>query len=166
MLKQYALYLKAGAVIALLGLLTWGAVSAYQWAYNNGRQSAELACAASKVALAEAAMADLQAARAKEQAIAAKLAGIDKQHQQDLADARTEQEAVANELRTGISRLRDHWQGCQATARVSGAAASAALADANARLREASTGRVVGAGKEADDWIKRLQDVVRADRSE
>lgn len=161
-LKQYALYLKAGAAIATLALLTWAAMSAYGWAYNNGHRDAETACMADKLALSEAAVKDLQEARAKEQAIAKKLADAGEQHEQDLADAKAKQDAVAAELRTGISRLRDHWQGCQATSRVSGAAASAALADAQARLREKDAGEAIGDAKRADDWIKRLQDTVRA----
>lgn len=164
-LKQYALYLKAGAAIATLALLTWAAVSAYSWAYNNGHRDAETACLADKLALSEAAVKDLQEARAKEQAIAKKLSDAGEQHEQDLDDAKATAARVAADLRADNLKLRQHWQGCQATGRVSGDAASAALADAQARLREKDAGEAIGDAKRADDWIKRLQDTVRAYQS-
>jgi hypothetical protein len=165
-LKQYALYLKAGAVIALLGLLTWGAVSAYGWAYNNGRQSAELACSASKVALAEAAMADLQAARAKEQAAAKRVDQAAKQYEQDKLDAQTAHDRLVAELRAGNKRLHDRWQASVATGELSSAAERAARADAAERERQDSAARIIAAADRCDAQVKGLQDVVKADRGE
>lgn len=164
-LALIARYWKAGVVVLLLALLAWGAVSAGSWLYEQGRKSAELECSAAKLALSEAAVKDLQEARAKEQAIAKKLADAGEQHEQDLDDAKATAARVAADLRADNLKLRQHWQGCQATGRVSGDAASAALADAQARLREKDAGEAIGDAKRADDWIKRLQDTVRAYQS-
>ena len=161
-LKQYALYLKAGAAIATLALLTWAAVSAYSWAYNNGHRDAETACMADKLALSEAAIKDLQEARAKEQAIAKKLADAAKQYEQDKIDAQSAADRLVAELRAGNKRLHDRWQASVATARVSGDAASIAIADAAERERQDSAARIIAAADRCDAQVAGLQEAVRA----
>ena len=78
-IEPYLGYIKLAGLGIAFGLSVWAAMSAYGWAYNNGRQAAEAACMADKLALSQAAIEDLQEARAKEQAIAKKLADAAKQ---------------------------------------------------------------------------------------
>jgi hypothetical protein len=161
-LKQYALYLKAGAVIALLGLLTWGAASAYGAIYAQGKRDAELACMASKVALAEAAMADLQAARAKERKTAEAVAEIANKYEAAKREIETKADALIAELRAGNKRLHDRWQASVATSELSSAAERAAFADAAERERQDSAARIIAAADRCDAQVSGLQEAVRA----
>lgn len=163
-LKQYALYLKAAAVAVLLGLLTWAAISAYSWAYDNGHRDAQLACNVAKLELAEAAVADLEAARAKEQAATKRMAEIEADTQQRLDDAQSEHDRLVAGLRAGNVKLRDHWQAERATDALSDAATAARWADEAAELRAKAAGRIVAAGAECDAQVRGLQEVVKADR--
>lgn len=161
-LALIARYWKAGVVVLLLALLAWGAVSAGSWLYEQGRKSAELECSAAKLALSEAAVKDLQEARAKEQAIAKKLADAAKQYEQDKIDAQSAADRLVAELRAGNKRLHDRWQASLATARLSGDAASIAIADAAERERQDSASRIIAAADRCDAQVAGLQEAVRA----
>ena len=88
------------------------------------------------------------------------LAEIAEQYEQDKRAADEAQRKLVADLRAGTVRLQNRWRGCEATS-----AATASELDAAARDREASAGRIVRAARDADDWIKRLQEVVRSDRA-
>jgi hypothetical protein len=152
-----------------LGLLLIAAV------WGHGYYTKGLACAAAQAeaqatyerGMAEMARAEselVKQARETERRHAADLARIAEQHEQDKRDAEAAYERDVAGLRAGNLRLQNRWRGCEATARVSGAAAGSAEPDAAARDREESAARIVRAAREADDWIKRLQDVIRAER--
>lgn len=65
------------------------------------------------------------------------------------------------DLRAGNLRLRNHWQGCEATSRVSSSAITASILDANTAAREASSGAIIRAGRSCDNWIIGLQEYAR-----
>jgi hypothetical protein len=102
-----------------------------------------------------------EAARKAEQAQAAKYAEVEARHQQELTDAQGKADRVVADLRAGNLSLRRHWQGCQATAGLSSAAARAAFDAETARLREEAAGRVVRLGAECDARIRGLQGLIR-----
>lgn len=102
--------------------------------------------------------------REVERQSAERMAQVAQQHEQDKANAQQDADRLAADLRSGSARLRDHWQGCQATARVPGAATRASQPDAAARLREADAAAAIGDAKRADDWIRALQQVTQGDR--
>lgn len=74
-------------------------------------------------------------------------------------DAETEQALVVAGLRAGTTRLQRQWAGCE-TQRLSDATASSALADAAARNREESAGRIVRAAAACDAQVTGLQSLV------
>jgi len=98
-------------------------------------------------------------AREAEQRHANEIAAIADKYEQDKRAADEAQRKLVRDLRAGTVRLQKRWSGC-----VSEAAASAAESDAAARDREESIARVLRAARDADDQIKRLQEVVRKDR--
>ena len=153
--------IKAGLVLVLVAGYSWWL---YDKGHDNATQAAEARMAAHLLADREAEAKALQAAREAEQRHARQLAEIAEQHERDKRDAAKVAADVAAGLRAGNHRLRAHWRGCEATGRVSGEATSAALADAGAAARADSAGRIIGAGRQYDDWIRRLQDVIRSGR--
>lgn len=155
-----------GVVLKWLG---WRGLLAVLLLVAFGVQTAKLNYAEGRIAHWAAAAAKAQAsavlaAREAERQRAIDLAAIAEKYEKDKRDAEVAQTQLVDALRAGTVRLRNLWQGCQATGRVSGVAASAAESDAAARDREASAARIVRAARDADDTIKRLQDVVRTDR--
>lgn len=149
-----------GYVVAILVVFAthWGA---YSFGHSVATTAEKKEAATAAAAASAAALKQVNEARAAEQAAQAKLNAAADKHEKDKADALAVAARTTDDLRTDNRRLRSYWQGCQATSRVSGAAASAAEPDAEAELRNASAGRIVGAGAEADRWIERLQEAVR-----
>ncbi len=84
------------------------------------------------------------------------------QYEQEKADAQAAADSTIADLRSGTVRLRQHWQGCVATAALSRAAASAAVADDGAELREQGAGDLVSVGEACDAQIRGLQAAIRA----
>ena len=142
-------------VFALLAalFLTGGIVQTFRLHYVEGRND-KLAQALGK-AQADAQIAARKAEAEKAQAIAA----IADRYEQDKREADEAQKRLVADLRAGAVRLQDRWRGC-----VSDVAATAAERDAAAADREASATRVVRAARDADDQIRALQDIVKADR--
>lgn len=85
------------------------------------------------------------------------LAAARSETRKELTDALAIQDGVTAELRTGNQRLRQQWQGCVNSRHVPGDVEAGPGPDAGADLREAGAGRLVGAGAEADAWIRGLQ---------
>lgn len=154
-LLKHAPQLIAGLIVA--GLLAWGAHSLYE----AGGTSARLACAEEREDLLEAAMADLRAANAERDALSAKLDRTATQYEKERADALATADRVAADLRAGNLKLRNHWAGC-ATDGLAANAENTRIADDLRKLREASVGRIIAIGAEADAKERALQDAVRA----
>lgn len=76
---------------------------------------------------------------------------------QEMSDALEVERATVTDLRTGNRRLRQHWQGCIDRGNVPGDAGTGPGADAGASLRNQGAGDLVGAGAQADAWIRGLQ---------
>ena len=102
-----------------------------------------------------------EAARAAEHGQAQAFEAIATRYEQDKADALTAQAGVIADLRAGNLRLRDRWATQGLATQV---AASAGKPDAAADDRAASAGRIVRAARDADDQIRGLQAVLRAER--
>lgn len=155
------------AVFALLALLLAIALGLQVLANHDirsGWDKDKLAWAEQTAEQAQAVIEAQQAARAKEQASQAQLTAIAAKFEQEKANAQAEQARVVADLESGAVRLRQQWRGCQATANLSGAAASGAQPDPADRLRAASVGRVLGAVRELQAQRDALIDVVEADR--
>jgi hypothetical protein len=101
------------------------------------------------------------AAREAEQAQAKKYAEVEARHQKELDDAKSKQERTVADLRAGNLRLRNHWQGCQATGQLSSAAARAAFDAEAARLRIEGAAALIGLADQCDTRIRGLQGLVR-----
>lgn len=160
-------YAREAGALVLVGLLAWGGYGLYKQGGKTARielaeYKAQVATDARRVA--ELARDSANKARAAEQAKAAQLAAIAEKYERDKRDAEAAHNQLVAALSAGTVRLRNLWQGCQATGRVSGAAASAAESDATAREREKAAADIVRIGRDADDTIKRLQEVARKDR--
>ena len=103
-------------------------------------------------------------ARAKEQLAADTLAGIQKQNEQDKADAQAQYEKDLAALRAGTLRLRKPWQ-CPADTGVPKASPGTSKPDEDAVTKEQLAAEIVRLGAEYDAWVKALQDIVKSDRS-
>lgn len=104
-------------------------------------------------------------ARAKEQLAADTLAGIQKQNEQDKADAQARYEKDVSDLRAGTLRLRKQWQ-CPSDPGMPQATAGTGKPDGDTATREQLAAEIVRLGAEYDAWVKALQDIVKADRSQ
>ena len=90
-------------------------------------------------------------------------AAIDAKHIEDGKNAKHDQDLLVAGLLNGTVRLRDQWATCRATVDAL-AGTGAARPDAGADDRAASAGRIVRAARDADDTIRRLQEILRAER--
>lgn len=147
------------------------ALSALTFAYWLGGQGARADLAEYKTAVAERATSVANAAtkaselaRKSEQAHAAAIAAIADKYEKDKLDAQAAHDRDVADLTSDKLRLRAHWQGCKATAELSGSATRAAIADAAEQLRRTDTADLIGIGREADAKERALQEVIRADR--
>lgn len=154
-------YWKELAALALLAFAVW---RGYDWAYDNGSRDVRADWDKDRAALLAEQVKQSEAARVTERRHMQAIADIAERYEQDKRNAQAEQEALVNGLRTGNRRLRNLWQGCQATGRVSGAAAGAAESDAENRLREESAGRIIGAVRACQIQRNSLIDVIEAER--
>jgi len=142
----------AFAGLALILLAATGVQTA-RLHYQEGR-NAKLAAALGK-AQADAQIAARKAEAEKAQAIAT----IADKYEQDKRESDEAQKRLVADLRAGAVKLQNRWRGC-----VSDVAATAAERDAAAADRDASAARVVRAARDADDQIRALQAIVKADR--
>lgn len=148
--------------------ITAAILLAYTYGHNSGSDAARTRCeAVANKALAESAVAEAAAIeryRAQERDSAERINRLAEAYE---TARRNDEESHANDLarlNTGADRLREHWRSCTATGRVSGVAASAALADAAEQLRRADTADLIGIGREADTKDRALRAVIEADR--
>lgn len=101
-----------------------------------------------------------KAARDAEHKLAAANAAAGEQYEKGKRDAEAAGKRVADDLRAGNLKLRKEWRGCE----VRGAATGSGEPDAEAADRAESAGAIVRAAHEADEQIKGLQDILRAER--
>jgi len=120
--------------------------------------------AAERNTLMLAALDDIAKAEGERDAIAAELDIISTIAEQEREDAQLKADAVIADLGAGNLRLRQHWQGCQATAALSAATASAGQSDAAEQGRRAGSGDLVRLAAEWDAKERGLHAVIRADR--
>jgi uncharacterized protein involved in exopolysaccharide biosynthesis len=110
-----------------------------------------------------AALKSSEAARVSEHAQADKLQAIAQQYEQDKTDAQAKADRTIADLRAGTVRLRNEWQGCPARG-VPATAGSTGQPDAGAELRAKGAGDLIGNAAAADAEIRRLQDILKAER--
>jgi hypothetical protein len=147
------IYIKLLTAIVLVGI---GALAAHHFtavAYE-GEMTAHLLADSRAQAQAE------KAARDAEHKLADANAAAGEQYEKGKRDAEAAGKRVADELRAGNIKLRKRWQGCV----VPGAAPGSGEPDAEAADRAESAGRIIRAAHEADEQIKGLQDILRAER--
>ena len=158
--SQIILAAKALALLAALALAYWLGGQGARADMAEQRATYERTIAASAKAETEA----VNKVRKLEQAKAQELAAIAEQYEQDKTDAEATHDRLVADLRAGNERLHVRWQAAQATARLSGAVASAAEPDAAERDRQESAGRIIAAADQCDAQVAGLQAVIRADR--
>ena len=149
-------------LLAVLFVTYSGAV--WRWGHKTGKR--EVQAVLDQRILVDAIKGQIasEAARKHEQADAQANARIAEAYEKGKQDAEAAGKRVADNLIAGNLKLRKRWQGCEATDRVSDAATRAAESDAEAADRAESAGRIVRAAREADEQIKGLQDILRAER--
>jgi hypothetical protein len=145
-------------IFCLLFLLMLAGAKFWQHKAQDTQAAFDAYRAKVMAATAKAAEDAHKAEKAEREAFAA----IAVQHEKEKADADAKARKLAADLRAGRERLRQHWTCPPGEA---GATGGAPGADEDARLREESAGRIVGAAAEADAWIRALQDILRAERS-
>lgn len=106
---------------------------------------------------ARAELAQTAAVLATERENLAKVNAVAAQFEQDKIDAQARHDAVVADLRAGNLRLHQRWQAAAATAELSAAVATAAVADGAAVDRIESAGRIIGAAAACDAQVKGLQ---------
>lgn len=87
---------------------------------------------------------------------------LGREYQRKLNEARENERAIADSLRNDTIRLRSHWRGCEATSRVSSAAASGSVYNGEAELRNESASRIIGDSDRADAQVRALQDTINS----
>jgi hypothetical protein len=152
-------YLREAGAVILLALLAWGGHGLYRAGYNAANVRAEKVIGEFAKAEAKA----QQDARNKEHALAQANDKAAQAYEQGKADAEAAGKRTTADILAGAVKLRREWQGCE-TRSLSGAAARAAEPDAAAQDRADGAGRIVRAAREADEQIKGLQDILRAER--
>lgn len=147
-------FLRLLPYLALMALSAWGG-----WEWRDRSADAERA---TTVAQHATELADAQAkAREAEQAKAREVARIAAEYEAQIDEIRTNAGRLTADLRAGNVRLRDHWQGCIATSRVSGDATAARLADEARQLQAESLERIAQITGEADAKERALQEYAR-----
>lgn len=163
---------KLGRLAAGLGVLVMVFGLGYIKGNAHGKAMTVAQVAAIQRDAANAEASAQRAARSAEQAQAARNAKIDAAYQRGLNDAKATADRVVADLRDGNLRLREQWRGCEAAARVPAPAAAQSGPDAAAgvpaedpqrAVRDASAGRLVRYGAEADALITALQARIRSD---
>ena len=123
------------------------------------RRSAELSELRADLATQRA---DFEAAtRQREREQSEAIAGINAIFEQELSNAQTHHDTVVADLRHDNLRLRNHWQGCVATAKLSYSATAAVSPDEAAELRSQGAADLVRLGAECDATVRGLQSIVR-----
>ena len=145
-----------------LALWTVAVIAAMAYGHHKGAQSVQWKFDAHLALDAQAAQKASEDARRHEQQDAASSARIAEAYEQGKRDAEAAGKRVADGLRAGTIKLRKQWQGCEN--RLSGTGPGAAEPDGSAADRAESVGRITRAAREADEQIKGLQDILRAER--
>ena len=151
--------IRAGLVVILalalaLGYALWGKSRADNRA-DRAQEAAERTAAQLR---------DTTAALETERGHTQRLHEIAAKHEKDKADAEAAADRTIAGLRAGTVQLRQHWQGCVATSRLSAAESAAGFADDAARLRAEGAGALVRLADQCDAQVRGLQAVVMADR--
>ncbi|MDQ7301943.1 lysis system i-spanin subunit Rz [Stenotrophomonas sp. Sm0581] len=133
------------------------------WVWRGDRAEGNEARQQASVSAAQ--VAQVNEARATENAQAKALATIGEKHEEDRTAAATVPAAVVADLRAGRLQLRDDLATCN-TARLSQAVAGTIERDQAAQLRAEVAGALVQIGRDADDHVRACQAVIRADRGE
>jgi len=120
--------------------------------------------AAERNATMLAALDDIAKAEGERDAIANELDRASTIAEQEREDAQLKADAVIADLGADRLRLRQHWRGCQATAALSAATASAGQSDAAEQGRAEGAGDLVRLAAEWDAKERGLHAVIRADR--
>lgn len=147
--------------VALIGFLLWKVGNAL---YEAGENAATAKYEKVIASYAQAEAKAQEKARAEEQAKAEALAQVAEEYERGKKDGKASADRVVADLLAGNQRLRDIWQGHQATDRVSGSTASPGEFDAEARLRFAGVGSVLATVAECEAQVEGLQKVVIEDR--
>lgn len=150
------------AALLLLALAWWAYSHVWQRGYDVAHDEGATALRSLQAQVEADRQASEREARAKEAEQRAALDDVAAKYEQEKADAQAAADSTIADLRSGTVRLRQHWQGCVATAALSRAAASAAVADDGAELREQGAGDLVSVGEACDAQIRGLQSAIRA----
>lgn len=151
----------AACIALLLLMMGWSIDHArLKAARDNARAERDVLIAQSALQRAEFEAHARQVERQQRAAVEA----IRNTYQTEMERADEKHTAVIASLRADAVRLRQHWQGCAATAELSRAAETAARVDEDSRLREHGAADLVRLSAECDAQVRGLQAVIRADR--
>ena len=142
---------------ALIALAVWAVQQMRVLDARADAANARQALAQERAARAELWAEFEAAARAQEAQHRREMDAIAEETQRKLDDAQAAADRTVADLRAGNLRLRAHWEGCQATASLSAAAAVAAGAGDAAELRRAGASDLVRLADQCDAHVRGLQ---------
>jgi hypothetical protein len=151
--------INAVAAVALVGAALFAGYGLYVGTSERDSLRAERDALRTDIATQRARFEAEARRQEREQHLA--LAGIRSIFDKEMEDANAEHNRVVDGLRADALRLRQHWQGCTATAELSATAAAAARAYEDAELRARGAADLVRLGAECDARIHGLQSAVR-----
>jgi hypothetical protein len=150
------------AALVLLVLAWWAYSSVWQRGYDVAAAEGDARLRSMQAQIEAERRASERDARDAESRHRDALIVAAQQYEKDKIDAQAAADRTIADLRSGAVRLRQHWQGCVATSALSGAAATAAVADDGAELRRQDSGDLVRIGEECDAQVRGLQAVALA----
>ena len=153
-LMQTVAYLALALFLSLAG-------NAYQWRHAAVERATVAEQA--KTEFAKSVAVAQQTARDEEAKNAAASAAVAQSYERGKTDAQATADRVAAGLRAGTLKLRNQWQGCEAS-RPSQTITSAAESYAAERSRQDSASRIVRAAAQCDAQVASLQSLILADR--
>lgn len=172
----YTKWIKAVAVLAVVGAIAWGLWHAYDTidarAYARGSSESEAKykgkLEALKTSYADARTKAEAAARAAEQASAAHNAQVMAYYEQELRDAKQATDRTIADERAGNLKLRQQWATCRAASSMPAPGAGGSWLDATADRDEGTALDLFRAidplVRRQDAKIRALQAIVKADR--
>ena len=160
-LKTYLVWIALAAAL-VTGALIGGCATALVKNADIAALERDAAETARQVAIETARESEIN--RVRERALIHQFDRALESYEKEKIDAQTNGDRIARAVHDDALRLRDHWAGCE-TSRLSGIAAAARDADALARDRADSAGRIVRAADQCDAHVRALQQLLISERT-
>lgn len=146
-----------GAILLACALSFFGGCQTGKDRVAGKLQAARAEYAATLANIEEATRRAEDLAKADKERYVADLFAARAETRKEFSDALNIQDSVLSGLRGDNLRLRQQWQGCANSRHLPGDGGTGPETDGDADLRVAGAASLIGAGAEADAWIRGLQ---------